>query len=46
MTKKKDVERPPAKDKVVSTRVPDDITEELRRFGRAGVPLVLVYPQE
>jgi thiol:disulfide interchange protein len=27
------------------TRLPDDITEELNRFGRAGVPLVLVYPK-
>ena len=27
------------------TRVPDDITAELNRFGRAGVPLVLVYPR-
>jgi thiol:disulfide interchange protein len=26
------------------TRFPDDITEELTRHGRAGVPLVLVYP--
>lgn len=26
------------------TRFPDDITEELARHGRAGVPLVLVYP--
>jgi thiol:disulfide interchange protein DsbD len=26
------------------TRLPDDITDELNRFGRAGVPLVLVYP--
>ncbi len=26
------------------TRFPDDITEELNRYGRAGVPLVLVYP--
>ena len=26
------------------TRLPDAITEELNRFGRAGVPLVLVYP--
>jgi len=26
------------------TRLPDDITTELNRFGRAGVPLVLVYP--
>jgi thiol:disulfide interchange protein DsbD len=25
------------------TRVPDNITTELNRFGRAGVPLVLVY---
>jgi thiol:disulfide interchange protein len=25
------------------TRLPDDITTELNRFGRAGVPLVLVY---
>ena len=28
------------------TRFPDDITEELSRHGRAGVPLVLVYPPE
>jgi thiol:disulfide interchange protein DsbD len=27
------------------TRVPDAITTELNRFGRAGVPLVLVYPK-
>jgi thiol:disulfide interchange protein len=27
------------------TRVPDDITTELNRYGRAGVPLVLVYPR-
>ena len=27
------------------TRLPDDITAELNRFGRAGVPLVLVYPK-
>ncbi|HOX57587.1 MAG TPA: protein-disulfide reductase DsbD family protein [Candidatus Paceibacterota bacterium] len=27
------------------TRLPDDITTELNRFGRAGVPLVLVYPR-
>jgi thiol:disulfide interchange protein DsbD len=26
------------------TRFPDDITVELNRHGRAGVPLVLVYP--
>ncbi len=26
------------------TRFPDNITAELNRFGRAGVPLVLVYP--
>jgi thiol:disulfide interchange protein DsbD len=26
------------------TRFPDDITEELNRYGRAGVPLVLVFP--
>ena len=26
------------------TAFPDSITEELNRFGRAGVPLVLVYP--
>ena len=26
------------------TAFPDNITEELNRFGRAGVPLVLVYP--
>jgi thiol:disulfide interchange protein DsbD len=26
------------------TRFPDDITTELNRYGRAGVPLVLVYP--
>ncbi len=28
------------------TRLPDDITAELNRFGRAGVPLVLVYPRD
>ena len=28
------------------TKIPDDITAELRRFGRAGVPLVLVYPKD
>jgi len=28
------------------TLVPDDITEELKRFGKAGVPLVLVYPKD
>ena len=28
------------------TRTPDNITRELQRFGRAGVPLVLVYPKE
>ena len=27
------------------TRLPDDITTELNRYGRAGVPLVLVYPR-
>jgi thiol:disulfide interchange protein DsbD len=27
------------------TRLPADITEELNHFGRAGVPLVLVYPK-
>lgn len=27
------------------THFPDRITEELQRFGRAGVPLVLVYPK-
>jgi len=27
------------------TRLPDDITAELNRYGRAGVPLVLVYPR-
>jgi thiol:disulfide interchange protein DsbD len=27
------------------TRLPDAITEELNRYGRAGVPLVLVYPK-
>ena len=26
------------------TRFPEDITAELNRYGRAGVPLVLVYP--
>jgi thiol:disulfide interchange protein len=26
------------------TRLPDSITTELNRYGRAGVPLVLVYP--
>jgi thiol:disulfide interchange protein DsbD len=28
------------------TRFPDNITRELNRYGRAGVPLVLVYPKE
>ncbi|MCL5098387.1 MAG: thioredoxin family protein [Candidatus Omnitrophica bacterium] len=28
------------------TTVPGNITAELNRFGRAGVPLVLVYPRE
>jgi len=28
------------------TRFPDNITEELNRFDRAGVPLVLVYPKD
>ena len=28
------------------TTVPDVITTELNRFGRAGVPLVLVYPRQ
>jgi thiol:disulfide interchange protein DsbD len=28
------------------TRFPDDITAELNRFSRAGVPLVLVYPKD
>ena len=28
------------------TRFPDNITAELNRFNRAGVPLVLVYPKE
>ena len=28
------------------TRLPKDITEELRKFSRAGVPLVLVYPRD
>jgi thiol:disulfide interchange protein/DsbC/DsbD-like thiol-disulfide interchange protein len=28
------------------TRLPDAITTELNRFGRAGVPLVLVYPRK
>jgi len=27
------------------TAFPDSITEELNHFGRAGVPLVLVYPR-
>jgi thiol:disulfide interchange protein DsbD len=27
------------------TKSPEDITEELYRHGRAGVPLVLVYPK-
>jgi thiol:disulfide interchange protein DsbD len=27
------------------TRTPDDITDELSRHGRAGVPLVLLYPK-
>ena len=28
------------------TRFPDDMTEELARFNRRGVPLVLVYPSD
>ena len=28
------------------TRVPENITAELSRFNRAGVPLVLVYPKK
>jgi thiol:disulfide interchange protein len=28
------------------THFPDNITTELNRYGRAGVPLVLVYPKE
>ena len=28
------------------TRRPDNITKELRRRGRAGVPLVLVFPSD
>jgi thiol:disulfide interchange protein DsbD len=28
------------------TRLPTNITEELNRYGRAGVPLVLVYPKD
>jgi thiol:disulfide interchange protein DsbD len=28
------------------TRLPDNITTELNRYGRAGVPLVLVYPKK
>jgi thiol:disulfide interchange protein DsbD len=28
------------------TLVPPEITEELKRFGRAAVPLVLVYPKD
>jgi thiol:disulfide interchange protein DsbD len=28
------------------TRTPDDITDELNRYGRAGVPLVLIYPKD
>jgi len=28
------------------TGFPDSITQELNRFGRAGVPLVLVYPRD
>ena len=27
------------------TRTPDNITTELQRYNRAGVPLVLVYPK-
>ena len=27
------------------TKLPPDITEELERFGRAAVPLVVVYPK-
>lgn len=26
------------------TKLPDELTQELKRFGRAGVPMVLVYP--
>jgi thiol:disulfide interchange protein DsbD len=28
------------------TRFPENISEELNRFNRAGVPLVLVYPKD
>lgn len=28
------------------TRLPDDITDELNRFNRAGVPLVLIFPSK
>jgi len=28
------------------TKTPADITDELARFDRAGVPLVLVYPKD
>jgi len=28
------------------TRTPDNITTELQRYNRAGVPLVLVYPKD
>ena len=28
------------------TRLPDEITTELNRYGRAGVPLVLVFPKD
>jgi len=28
------------------TRTPPEMTEELKRFGRAGVPLVLLYPAD
>jgi thiol:disulfide interchange protein DsbD len=28
------------------SRTPPEITDELARYGRAGVPLVLVYPKD
>jgi thiol:disulfide interchange protein DsbD len=28
------------------TRTPENITAELQRYNRAGVPLVLVYPKD
>jgi thiol:disulfide interchange protein DsbD len=54
--KKTSIEIPPVRKKLRElgavpllgdyTRVPQAITEELARFNRAGVPLVLVYPKD